>query len=91
MRRLWRSAAIAMPPEGEDVLLHIPGSGRASIVLGHRAASAWYEAAPAGEAYLPLDVEPSHWMPLPLPPPRRYLRPTPRAPSALAPAAGSVS
>lgn len=67
-KRDWRLVADA-PPAGFDVLLFVPESSRAFVVIGHRGSDGdFYEAAPAGEGYILMDVEPSHWMPLPAAP-----------------------
>jgi hypothetical protein len=54
---------------GRDVLLFVPGSARTPIiVIGQWNMGEWLEGTPVGEAYVPMDVAPTHWAVLPEPP-----------------------
>lgn len=65
----WRRIAELPPPTGRDVLLFLPGSARARVVIGYWGNDGdFWEAATVGENYFLMDVEPSHWMPPPAAP-----------------------
>lgn len=65
----WRP--IESAPEGVDVLAFFPDAApEYAVMIVHRVdgeGAAWY-AQDADANPRPLDVEPTHWMPLPAPP-----------------------
>lgn len=66
----WQPIETA-PKDGTDILLYLPGAAQCfSMIIGHWSAcdelpddDAWYPTTP--HAADSLDIDPTHWMPLP--------------------------
>ena len=58
----WKSVTIVLPLDGVDVLIFARGADT-EIMIGHRIDGDWYEQNLSIDP--PIDIEVTHWAPLP--------------------------